>query len=247
MKAYVRTSLLVTLLTVVTLPIPANAQAPLPPAAMAFPKTFVGHPEFSTKLGNRSSGTAFVAKFENRAPVYLLTVRHLLGPSGGFPQLIPPDQVPSFVTAIRLQYLFAPGSKFLRVEGLKVPETPDGKAPLFNVAIFKTADASPIEAGTITTDPPVPGDPVWIMAKVRGGAAEGQYIHSARVTENRGRWLICDFDNQAIVPNGASGAPVLNVAGKIVGVYCTHSNRNGKVAAFAIPSVLIAELTAEQP
>src|SRR5689334_10660786 len=78
----------------------ALSETPLPATAAAFSKTFVGHPEFTTKLGTRSSGTAFLAKFENGPSVYLLTVRHLLGPAGGFPQLIPPDQVPSFVSSI---------------------------------------------------------------------------------------------------------------------------------------------------
>jgi hypothetical protein len=221
----------------------AFSQAPLPPAASAFPKTFVGRPEFTTKAGTRTSGTAFLAKIENGGPVYLLTVRHLLGPAGGFPELIPPDQVPSFVSAIRLQYLFAPGSKLFRVEGLKVPDTADPKAPLFNVAIFKTSDGLPVEAGTMTSDAPAPGDPVWILANVRGGVAEGQHVHSARVSAyHPDRWLIGDFDNQAIVPNGASGAPVLNSAGKIVGIYCTHATRNDKVAAFIIPSGLIAKI-----
>jgi hypothetical protein len=221
----------------------ARGQTPLPPSAAAFPKTFVGRPEFTTKLGTRTSGTGFLAKFENGGPIYLLTVRHLLGPAGGFPQLIPADQVPSFVSAIRLEYLFAPGSKLFRVEGLKVPETPDEKAPLFNVAIFKTSDALSPEAATMSSDPPAPGDPVWILANVRGGVAEGQHVHSARVSAyHPDRWLICDFDNQAIVPNGASGAPVLNSAGKIVGVYCTHATRNDKVAAFIIPAALIAKI-----
>src|SRR3954454_2240411 len=139
------------------------SQVPLPPGASAFPKTFVGRPEFTTTAGTKTSGTAFLAKFQNGAPIYLLTVRHLLGPAGGFPELVPPDQVPSFVSTIRLQYLFASGSKLFRVEGLKVPETADGKAPLFNVAIFKTSDALPMEADIISSDPPAPGDPVWIL------------------------------------------------------------------------------------
>lgn len=225
----------------------AGAEVPLPPSAASFPKMFVGSPEFETKLGTRGAGTAFLGKFDDRPGVYLLTVRHLLGPAGGFPELVAPADVPAFVRAIRLRYLFTGGSKFLRVDSLKVPETADAKAPLFNVAVFKTSDASAIDAATLTTDEPKAGEPVWVLAHVRGGAPDTQLIHSAHVTEYRGRWLVCPFDNPEIVPNGASGAPVLNSAGKVVGVYCTHSNKDGAVVAYIIPSALIAEIVRAQP
>ncbi len=175
-------------LAVLVVPAWSNAETPLPPAASNFPKMFVGRPEFSTKLGERGAGTSFLAKFENRAPIYLLTVRHLLGPSGGFPQLIKAEEVPSFVSAIRLRYLFTAGAKSFRVEGLSVPATDDSKGPLFNVAIFRTNDASLIEAATLSAEEPAPGEAVWVLAHVRGGVPEGQYIHSAHVREYRGRW-----------------------------------------------------------
>ena len=217
------------------------AAATAPPS---FPKMFVGKPEFNTKVGSRSAGTACLAKFENNPQVYLLTVRHLLGPAGGFPELVPPDQVPSFVTSIQLSNLFGGGSKAYRVNALLVPATADTKGPLFNAAIFKTNVAFPTDAVMVTTDKPALGETVWIVAHVR--ASKEPFFHTAKIINNGERWLIADFDENEIVPNGASGAPVLNAAGKIAGVYCTHSNKEGKVLAYAIPSVLLAQLVAGQ-
>ena len=183
-----------------------------------------------------------MAKLEGKPQVYLLTVRHLLGPSGGFPQLIVPDQVASFVTAIRLQYLFVPASKPYRVEGLKVPESADVKAPLFDVTIFKAKDAWASDAATITADKPAMGETLWVISHVAGGVGKGQYVHPAKVTENGERWLVCEFENPQIVTSGASGAPVLNAAGKIVGIYSGHGGEPGKVKAYVIPSSLIAKV-----
>jgi hypothetical protein len=209
-----------------------------------FPRVFVGKPEFSTKVGNRSAGTACLVRFEGNPQIYLLTVRHLLGPSGGFPQLISPPEVPSFVSAIRLLNIFGAGSKVYRVTGLSVPETLDHKAPLFNVAIFKTNDAFPSDAVAATLNKPALGETVWVVANVR--TSSDQSLHSAKVANNGDRWLIAEFDEQGIVPNGASGAPVLNATGKILGIYCTHDNKEGKVRAFIIPSALFAQVIAQQ-
>jgi hypothetical protein len=233
---------LVATATVALLPSGAFAQSSPSLAPTGFPKMFVGKPEFHTTAGNRSPGTACLVKFEDSAQIYLLTVRHLLGPSGGFPQLIPPDQVPAFVSEIRLWHFFAPGSKLYRVNGIAVPETPDHKSPLFNVAIFKTNDAFPTHVATITTEKPSLGETVWVVARVR--ASRDDYFHSAKVIDNGDRWLRGEFDEAEIVPNGASGAPVLNRAGKIVGIYCTHTNKEGKVFAYAIPSALFAQVIA---
>ncbi len=222
----------------------AFAQANVPGPPSSFPKMFVGKPEFHTKAGNRAPGTACLARFENSSQIYLLTVRHLLGPSGGFPALVPPAEVPAFVSEIRLWHFFAPGSKLYRVDGIRVPETPDQKAPLFNVAMFKANSAFQTDAAMITTEKPALNETVWVVAHVR--TSRDEYFHPAKVIDNGARWLRCEFDEPAIVPNGASGAPVLNAAGKIVGIYCTHNNRDGKVLAFVIPSSLFAETVAEQ-
>jgi hypothetical protein len=223
----------------------AIAQASPSPTVLPFPKTFVGKPEFTTKAGVRSPGTACLATFENNPQIYLLTVRHLLGPAGGFPQLIPPDQMPLFVSSIRLLYLFAPGSKSYRVEALKVPETSDVKAPFFNVAIFKAIGAFKSDTVAVTTDKPAKGETVWVISRVRASNSKEKDIHPAKVANDEARWLICELDDPSIVPNGASGAPVLNASGKIVGIYCTHSNRDGKVFAYVIPSALLAEVVTE--
>jgi len=204
-----------------------------------FSATFVGGPEFYTTAGRRSAGTAFLARTNLVPDVFILTVRHLLGPSGGFQALVSPEKVPGFVSTIKLRYLSGTGSKEYRVQGLSVPPSADEKAPLFDLAVFKATGAFPSEAAEIASEKPAIGETIWVIAAVRGGVPAGQIAHPARVTENGNRWLICEFENPNIVTNGASGAPLLNAAGRVVGMYGGHTRTPGKVQAFAIPSALV--------
>ena len=218
--------------------LPVHAQNG-PAAEPKFSKAFVGCPEFDTAAGRQSSGTAFLAKDGNQT--FLLTVRHLLGPDGGFKELTPQDKVPSFVKSVRLQPLGGDGSKNYKVSGLTVPPEPDSKEPGYDLAVFKCAGAFPSDAAEFAAEKPALGETVWVVARVRGGVKKGQIMHPAKVTENGDRWLVCEFDNPDIVTNGASGAPVLNAAGKVVGIYSGHGANAGKVEAFAIPTSLVLQ------
>jgi len=213
-----------------------------------FPKGFVGNPEFNTTAGRQSAGTAFLARTNDSNQVYILTVRHLLGPEGGFRALTPPEKVPSFVRSIRLGPFAGGGAaRDHFVEGLSVPPSPDPKGPLADLAIFKTRDASQSDAPLIADEKPALGETVWVIAQVRGGVPNGQLVHPAKVRANGDRWLVCEFDNPNIITNGASGAPVLNAAGKVVGIYSGHSSKGGKVWAYAIPSPLILQVIHGMP
>lgn len=213
-----------------------------------FPNRFVGSPEFDTTSGRQSAGTAFLARSAADEQVFILTVRHLLGPDGGFKELTPQDKVPSFVKSIRLKpFGGGGGGKDYTVQGLVMPTEDDSKEPLYDLAIFKTTGTFPSDAVELADEKPALGDTVWVIAEVRGGAKKGQIVHSAIVTEAGDRWLVCDFDNPSIVPNGASGAPVLNAAGKVVGIIHGGLGKNGgRVQVVAIPSPLILQVIGSQ-
>jgi hypothetical protein len=207
-------------------------------AAPDFPRRFVGIPEFHTRRGTQSAGTAFLARRPNNPQVYILTVHHLLGPDGGFAELIPHDQVPSFVLGIRIDELFGQPT-WHDVAGCNVPAGGDPDGPLADLAVFKTSGVADSQPAVLAFALPAIGDSVWVIAHVRGGVPEGMFIHHATVTENAGQWLVCEFENPQIVTNGASGAPVINGGGQVVGIYRGHADENGRKYAFIIPSTLI--------
>jgi len=205
-----------------------------------FPKGFVGSPAFRTTAGTQAAGTAFLARRAGDDRVYILTVHHLLGPDGGFKELVPHEQVPAFVLGIQLDELFGHSTPY-EVKGCFVPSAGNLDDPLFELAVFKAsgvmADSAPVLADVL----PAEGDPVWVIARVRGGVPEGELIHRAHAIKSAGPWFWCEFDNPNIITNGASGAPVLNVEGQVVGIYRGHQENAGHKFAMIIPSTLIID------
>jgi hypothetical protein len=227
------------------------AQAPIPAAAGAapntasgrpdeplFPRRFVGIPEFRTTKGTHSAGTAFLARRAGDAQVFILTVHHLLGPEGGFAEPASHGQVPSLVLGIRLNELFG-GAADYAVKGCVVPQGADPDGPLDDLAVFKVTGAAAQEAPALAPDRPAIGATVWVVAHVRGGVPDGEFIHRAHVTRNSEPWLWCEFENSQIITTGAGGAPVIDAAGRIVGIYSGHADEDGHKYAYLIPSTLI--------
>ncbi len=89
-----------------------------------FPKESVGSPEFNTKIGKKAAGSAVLARIEGN--LYLLTVRHLLGPMGGFPSETKPAEVPGFVKSIELHGLYS-GQAQLSGGGIKAARCRQGE------------------------------------------------------------------------------------------------------------------------
>ena len=220
-------------------PVPLSAQDA--PAAPTYPHDFVGCPEFTTTAGKQSAGTASVIKLSDGFQSYIVSARHLLGPEGGFAKQADAKDVPTFVQSIKIQG-FTGGSRSYSVDGLLVPATqlePIGGTPIDDLAIYQLKDSSPQDqAAPLAAKPPAVGETVWVVAEVRGGVPQGEIMHSAKVLDGDG-WLRLQFDNDKIITNGASGAPVLNAAGEVVGVYSGHSEKDGHKIAFVIPAALI--------
>ena len=64
---------------------------------------------------------------------------------------------------------------------------------------------------------PALGSQVWLVAKVRGGASADQIMHSAKVVDIH-TWIIFQFDDDKLITRDASGGPVVNAEGEVVGV-----------------------------
>jgi hypothetical protein len=242
MKMY--SAILAFLVVSVVMPLQAEDAAKLP----VYPRSFAGGPEFQTKEGKQSAGTASVVTAgPGLTQGYVVSARHLLGPMGGFKEQIPAVSVPAFVRAIKIES-FSSGSRTYQVSGLLVPATDadpfKNRKPIDDLAIYRVKGDIPAgQAGELAAELPKVGDMVWVLAHVQGGVPEGQILHSAKVVFSKdGDWLTAQFDNDHIITSGASGAPVLDATGKVVGVYSGHSTKNGHVIAYIIPSTMILPL-----
>lgn len=212
------------------------------PTVPTYPSDFVGGAEVETIDGTQGAGTASVIKLKDGFQCYVVSARHLLGPMGGFKTQTAAKDVPSFVKSIKID-AFSGGIHTYVVTGLAVPATDLNPltAPINDLAVYQLHDSSPQDQAVVLSDKlPIVGEPVWVVAKVRGGVPEGQIMQSAKVTSSKeGEWLNAQFDNDKIITAGASGAPVLNAAGEVVGVYSGHYGKDGHMFADIIPSTMI--------
>jgi hypothetical protein len=206
-----------------------------------FSRSFAGGPTFFTAGGEYDAGSAFLARARHNPQVFVLTAHHLFGPMGGLPEKISHQKLPSFVRGVRIDS-FDGESRTYTVTAGYVEDGGEEHSPLEDLAVLKTKDVSPTEVPVLAEIAPKAGDPVWLIAHVRGGVAEGTYIHRAFVIGQEGTWITCELENRNIVTNGASGAAVLNAAGEIVGIYSGHADREGRKIAFIISAELILQV-----
>lgn len=232
--------------TATPIPTPvAIAKASATPSLSTNPPTppygVIGHPEFDTVAGKQSAGTAVLSKAHNSDAVYLLTVRHLLGPMGGFKELTPPEKVPSFVHSISLHPLSGGSGMNYSVQGLIIPVGDNSNGPLSDLAAFKVPSGNSQSALELATLKPAIGDRVWVFADIAGGASRSVYSHPIKITDSNERWISGEFEEPNIVTRGASGAPVLNADGKVVGIYTGH-DKGDKLKCFMIPASVILSI-----
>jgi hypothetical protein len=249
----------------ISLPNPATAYGPPPsgtaesvfsaPSANAtppaYPKDFAGGAEFETTAGKKGAGTASVVHLEGEMQTYLISARHLLGPDGGFDKQTAAPDVPAFVQAINI-HSFGGGSTHYAVTGLVVPATTvqagANGVPMDDMAIYANQDSSEQDnALVLASQFPKLHEQLWVVARVRGGVPEGQVLQPVKVDHFFNGWIVAKFDNDKIEPAGASGAPVLNAAGEVVGVYSGHNTSHGHVYAFIIPATMIVNVIRQAP
>jgi S1-C subfamily serine protease len=204
----------------------------------SFSKASIGSVEFDTTLGKSRIGTGSFVRIKQNGRCYILTVRHLLGPNVDFPKAVAPQDVPNVVKGIHF-YPLSGTDDYFSVTGLVFEPTGDiNQDPIFDLAAY-LVQSPPEQTLTLATTPPASGETIWIVAHVRGGAPDGEVAHSAKVIATPGAWLHAIWDNDKIDSFGASGAPVLNAGGEVVGVESGHTMWNGHKVAFIIPAATI--------
>jgi len=227
-----------------------STPAPAPTGPPTWPDDFVGGEEVEATTGTNAAGTASVVHLKGQTQSYIVSARHLLGPMGGFPTQTAAKDVPSVVKTITID-AFSGGHRHYDVTGLLVPANhlkADGGDPVDDMAVYLNHDNSPQDQALPLADHlPAENDPVWVIAHVRGGVPEGQVIQPGKFIELKDGWIIFQFDNDNIISNGASGAPVLDAQGEVIGVYSGHSTNDGHKFGWVIPATMIANIIQQAP
>lgn len=225
--------LFLALLCGVMLPLSARSEAP------TFPKAFAGRAQFETTGGFKEGGWADLVSVRPGSEPFIVSVRRLLGPKGGFDRQTPVAEVISFVRHVKIDS-FVGGTNSYLVEGVPVP-TPEAdplKRPLADLTVYRVHNDAPLNRSVaLAAQAPSVGEVVWLLIKDGDTAV----LKSGKVIATRGEdWLSLQLDVE-LAEKGMIGAPVLNGAGELVGLF-SHRDRKDSATLNVIPAAVIAQV-----
>jgi hypothetical protein len=217
----------------IVLPLHAQSQPP------DFPKAFAGHAQFETTAGFRENGWASLAATHSGSEAFILSVRHLLGPESGFPHQVSVAEAPSFVRNIKIDS-FSGGTHSYIVGGLPIP-SPDIdplQSPISGLVVYRLHNGLPPNQNVVlAANAPAVGETVWLMTKV----GETAVLKSMIVVSNPpDTWLGVQLKTGTL-DKDESGAPVLNNAGELVGIYSHRDAKNPSMLDL-IPAAVILQI-----
>lgn len=179
-------------------------------------------PQFIVDGDALSAGTGFVVEQPGpgAAPL-LVTALHLFGPSGGLEADVPWADMARRVRLDRCRSL-ADGKDWRGGAALTIPDTvPLGDdLPYRDIAAFRPDPGSvaSVPRLKLAEQPPRLGATVWLVAEVIG-APPTRRLHRAIVTYAGSDALQYRFDDVDLQIRATSGAPVVDAAGRVVGVH----------------------------
>ncbi|MFH1983831.1 MAG: hypothetical protein ABIL58_18475 [Pseudomonadota bacterium] len=211
------------------------------------PRTAILRPTFQTSEGFKEAGTACVIEMPEYERFMLLTVHHLFSPVGGFEKTYAWNGIRALVQQVNAT---SPADLALVVSTKEVLQIP--KAAAFNgrqvsrdLAVFPLPDRPPVPAFRLAVALPAIEERVWLMAFVGKGADAGSALHGARVRQADASAVTIQFDDADLDLTGASGAPVLDGFGALVGVLVAGADQNKVLFGFVNPAPEIRLLIEE--
>lgn len=216
-------------------PLPLRAQTSPP----SFPEGFTGRAQFETTGGFRERGWANLVAARPGAEPCILSVRRLLGPEGGFARQASVAEVPAFVRHIRLDS-FSGETQSYFVAGVPIPspEVDPAQSPIGDLSVFRIHNGGPRGRHVVLArDVPAVGETVWLLTRAGNTLA----LRNATVVGNRREtWLSVQLSAEWLEQD-MSGAPVLNAAGELVGVF-SHRQSKDSSTLNLIPAAVIAQV-----
>ncbi len=190
--------------------------------APSVPDACLFRPTFETDLGSVTAGTAFPVLLSSSQGHVLVSALHLLGPSGGLSEDIPPEKVRTSVDSIVLSDLFEEGQLLeFKANVIEILETaPMGEVSKYgDVVVFSLPNEVDVNPFEFASSLPKINDPVWLAAQLVDGAPESKKLHRGiflGVDEEQD--LIVRFDNPKLELRATSGAPIVDSNGKVIAI-----------------------------
>ena len=189
-------------------------------AAICRPELTVDHKPYE-------AGTAFVVDGPRRL---LVTAQHLFGEMGGLDEEIRWQDMPTRATAVRC-HPFKGKGEWTTGPALAIPDAhpvaATSTAEYKDIAAFPlTGQVDGLPALTLAEHEPASGSKVWLIAQIKGGDP-AVLLHRATVVGHEQGALVYAFDDKRIELQATSGAPVVDAAGKLVGINLAGTTAEG--------------------
>jgi len=182
------------------------------------PKNALYKPTFLTLDDSWTAGTAFVVRIEGQSGLFLITANHLFGPDAGLKDQMKPDDIAKEVKGVAALSMQEPGKALWFPGFIKIADASsiEADACAKDMAVFKAPDLPALQVLELAQEMPKKGDKVWVFARQRGD--DNPALLAATVVDADADKLTYIFDGADFRLPGTSGAPVLNNAGKVVGM-----------------------------
>ncbi|PIE40976.1 MAG: hypothetical protein CSA49_05740 [Gammaproteobacteria bacterium] len=198
--------------------------------ALSFYRQAVLKPGFKSKVFDFKAGTAFVVNFEGH--YVLLTAMHLFGPAGGLNKKYSGEELAALditvtARACDTHEVILASSNVLTFKGAKGRQPATTADDLFAVSVVECS------AFKLAKKLPSVGDKVSLVARLKKQKPGDTMLHPATVVAVANDYIEYKFDNKRLNPGGASGAPVINEAGEVIGMNLVSAgipmvNRKGR-------------------
>lgn len=204
---------------------PPDSDVPLEGAIAA--QAAICHPVLTVDTKSYEAGTAFVV--DGPRPL-LVTAQHLFGEMGGLSEEIGWQDMPTRATSARCRQLKGKAEwttgPALAIAGAH-PVSATSAAEYKDIAAFPlTGRVTGLPGLTLAEKEPTTGNKVWLVAQIKGGDPEA-LLHRATVVGHEQGALIYAFDDKRIELQATSGAPVVDAAGKLVGINLAGTTEGG--------------------
>jgi hypothetical protein len=199
-------------------------------------RTALLRPKFATTEGEVEAGSAFVVRHGDAT--LLLTAQHLFGEAGGMSRELSAAEMPTVVKSVRAvgsedERVVVQSGRLLPIAGASAVTQEDASRDL---AAFVLDDSGGGKAFELAAQVPGEGEPIQLLAQPFGASTA---LFTGRVAAVDAKMLVVVFDDPALQLSGASGAPVLDGSGRVIGLLVSGGVAEDTLVGIANPASAI--------